>query len=555
MADARDSSPSAENGGLAIDERAHAFLSAVESELRPLSITASQASWEATTTGTSEAQERTVEAETRLRKYLSCTSRYGLIQELLSSDGLRDPLLRRQLDLLALDHRPNLLPEQVIDDLVRRSKKIEAAFYSFRAVLDGRLVTDNEIINILRSERKEQLRKAAWEASKQIAPRVAGPLLELIARRNEAAQSLGYRDFYAMQLELQEIDQEELIRLFTELKELTDEPFRRAKAVVDARVARRYGTRPEDLQPWHYDDPFFQELPLSRELGLATYFRDKNLVEIAERFYQGIGLPIDDVLARSDLEEREGKDQHAYCTDIDREGNVRILCNLENDERWMAILLHELGHAAYDKFLPRSLPWILRQPAHIATTEAIAMFMDALLFDVNWLESAAGAALDDRAGLGKRTAEARRFETLLMARWVIVMTLFERDLYSNPGRADLDAYWWDLVEELQLVSRPANRRGPDWAAKIHLAVAPVYYHNYLLGELIASQLSATVRRDVLNGAEPKGYVGRSELGRFLRDRVFAHGASRHWQDLLEQATGSVLTVDAFVDEFVREPTN
>ncbi|UCC49185.1 MAG: peptidase M3, partial [Gemmatimonadota bacterium] len=118
---------------------------------------------------------------------------------------------------------------------------------------------------------------------------------------------------------------------------------------------------------------------------------------------------------------------------------------------------------------------------------------------------------------------------------------------------DLDRLWWDLVEELQQMPRPEMRVAPGWAAKIHLTAAPVYYHNYLLGELIASQLRAAIDREVLSGAEPRGYVGRTDLGAFLRERIFSHGASQHWQALLQDATGSGLTPEPFLAEFVPAP--
>ena len=61
-------------------------------------------------------------------------------------------------------------------------------------------------------------------------------------------------------------------------------------------------------------------------------------------------------------------------------------------------------------------------------------------------------------------------------------------LYADPNLEDPNSDWWDLVEKLQLVERPPDRDEPDWAAKIHVAVAPVYYHNYVLGHLLATQL-------------------------------------------------------------------
>ena len=50
-----------------------------------------------------------------------------------------------------------------------------------------------------------------------------------------------------------------------------------------------------------------------------------------------------------------------------------------------------------------------------------------------------------------------------------------------------------LVERFQLLRRP-ERGTVDaaWASKIHLTVAPVYYQNYLYGELVASQLAAAI---------------------------------------------------------------
>ena len=40
----------------------------------------------------------------------------------------------------------------------------------------------------------------------------------------------------------------------------------------------------------------------------------------------------------------------------------------------MSTQLHELGHAVYDTYLDfENTPYLLREPAHIFTTEAIAM--------------------------------------------------------------------------------------------------------------------------------------------------------------------------------------
>ena len=55
------------------------------------------------------------------------------------------------------------------------------------------------------------------------------------------------------------------------------------------------------------------------------------------------------MIARSDLYEKPGKSPHAFCTDIDREGDVRVLANIVPNEYWMGTMLHELGHSVYSQ--------------------------------------------------------------------------------------------------------------------------------------------------------------------------------------------------------------
>jgi peptidyl-dipeptidase A len=118
------------------------------------------------------------------------------------------------------------------------------------------------------------------------------------------------------------------------------------------------------------------------------------------------------------------------------------------------------------------------------------------------------------------------------------MVHFERELYADP-EADLDTLWWELVERFQLVQAPEDPPEGAWAAKIHVAVAPVYYQNYLLGELLASQLRATAE------SHAGGLIGRGEAGRFFKERLFRPGALLRWDSLIEEATGAPLSAEHF----------
>jgi peptidyl-dipeptidase A len=134
----------------------------------------------------------------------------------------------------------------------------------------------------------------------------------------------------------------------------------------------------------------------------------------------------------------------------------------------------------------------------------------------------------------------------------MVMYYFEKGLYANPDQ-DLNKLWWDLVEKYQLVKRPPNRTDPDWAAKIHFSAAPCYYHNYMLGEMLASQLHHYIVHNVLglDSDADVSYVGQTRAGQFLREKVFHAGDLYSWNRMIERATGEPLTAKYFVQQFVR----
>lgn len=175
-----------------------------------------------------------------------------------------------------------------------------------------------------------------------------------------------------MALRLDEQDPEEISRIFDDLDVLTRDTFTKEKEKIDEYLAKKFGIEKNKLMPRHYQNRYFQEAPKIYDVDIDTYYKDQDIVELSRKYYESLDLPVEDILAVSDLYEREGKYQHAYCIS-DKLGDVRILCNIKPNLKRMNTQLHELGHALYDKYLDEKIPYILREPAHTFTTEAIAM--------------------------------------------------------------------------------------------------------------------------------------------------------------------------------------
>src|SRR5262249_18581881 len=178
------------------------------------------------------------------------------------------------------------------------------------------------------------------------------------------------------------------------------------------------------------------------------------------------------------------KSPHAFCTDIDREGDVRVLANVVPNIYWASTLLHEFGHSVYstnNNDIPESLPYVLRLESHILTTEGVAMMFERLSKRRAFLEKMA-IPVEDAKGFDETAAKTLRYQLLIFSRWCQVMLRFEKGMYEDPEQ-DLNKLWWDLVEKYQGLRRPPGRNAPDYGSKVHIVSAPVYYHNYMMGEL------------------------------------------------------------------------
>ena len=525
------------------------FVGTHEAKVRPLEKTAALMWWNANISGKDADFAAKEEAQNKLDAALSRPERFAELKS-IKRKKIEDPILSRQVEVLYLGYLEKQVAPSLLQKMTSKANAIEKAFNVHRARVNGKALADSEVRKALKESRDLPHRKAVWEASKTVGTVVEADLRALVRLRNESARSLGFRDFHDMQLALNEQDQGQVLTLFDELDELTRKPFLAAKAEIDTRLAQRFQIRTGDMNAWHYDDPFFQEAPAVYDANLDSPYEKADILALCRAFYAGIGLPIDDVMARSNLYEKPGKSPHAFCTDIDREGDVRVLANIVPNEYWMATMLHELGHAVYSsKNIPRSLPYILRSESHIMTTEGVAMMFERFSKDADWLTSM-GVTLADPKAFDQTGSKMLRDKLLIFSRWCQVMLRFEKAMYADPEQ-DLNGLWWSLVQKYQDIRRPEGRNAPDYASKIHIVSAPCYYHNYMMGQLFASQVHHAIAKHVLGGVNPAkaNYVGNSGVGDFMKTKVFAPGKTLGWNALTKFATGENLNPKAFAADF------
>lgn len=530
-----------------MENRMRTFISAYEAEIIPLFKEANLANWEANVNGTDEAWALNEKASIAYISFFTDKEAFAELKELKESELVKDPLLARQLELIYNMYLQGQIDTSLISQQVKMETEINKKYGNFRATVNGKQLSDNEVEGILRSSTSSTELQAAWEGHKMIGPVVADDVIRLVKHRNKIAQELGFGNYHQMSLELSGQKPEDVTKLFDELDSLTRDNFVQLKGDIDAYFSKRYRLPVAELKPWHYQNRYFQEAPEIYPVNFDKYYLDKEPAQLAARYYASLGLPVETILAKSDLYEKPGKNQHAFSTDIDRAGDVRTLDNIKPDANWMNTILHELGHGVYQYYNDMSLPFTLRDAAHTFTTEAIANYFGRLATNPAWMNYMGIIDEKEMNSIADDSFRALRLQQLVFSRWAQVMYRFEKSMYENPDQ-DLNQLWWDIVEKYQMVVKPEGRDLPDWASKIHIALYPCYYHNYLLGELLASQFNNYVTTNVVKGNTE---ADMKAMGEYFKTNVFMPGAMYQWNEMIEKATGEKLTAKYYAMQFVQ----
>lgn len=495
--------------------------------------------WILETTGSKDAADLFAQFYQELKLLFSDKKKYEKLLSWQKELKELDELSQRELTLLIMQFKQNMIDRDLLQKMSEKEAHLMQLYANFRPKVDDKELSENQIRKILNEEKDVEKRKKVWIASKQIGHQMAKGILELVELRNQAAKSLGYTNYFDMQLDLQEVDKKWLFDFLQKFHKKSEKAYDAINHEINETLCKNFKVANDQNGPWLWKEPFGQEDPLAEEKTLDPYLKKVDYCEVAKKFYEQLGLSAEDIIQRSDMLERSGKNQHAFCINIDRKQDVRTLNNLQPTTKWLETLLHELGHGVYEKGYDDELSWLLRDPPHMITTEAMALIMGRQAYKQPFYEQFIG--VKDNA-LFKRLERSAYRRQMIFSRWVLVMTYFENELYNNP-KQNLNKLWWELVEKYQKIPQSLDRsKDYDWAAKYHIGLAPVYYYSYLLGEFFASSME----RQLLEG---KMHFYEPQSGAYFSKKLFAPGCRWPWDKLVKHVIDKPLTDEDWIYQY------
>ena len=467
-------------------------------------------------------------------------------------------------------HYPGTLTA-VVNQLITTEAVINDSLYAYDYVLSlpdqaPRRVTPNEIADLLVSSRDLAERRAVWECSKDIGPRLKDGLVELQGLRNQTAREMGYSSFFGLEVADYGLDSGEMIVLMDELIAGIMPLYQQLHCWVKHELAARYGVDVPERIPAHWlGNRWAQEWPgIVAGVDLDHLLRDtdpKWLIEQGERFYMSLGftpLPAN-FWARSDLYElpanaTRSKNTHASAWHVDLNHDVRALMSVKPDFGWFQTTHHELGHVYYYLAYSRpEVPPILRRGANRAFHEGIGSLIELAASQVPYLQQVelltADNAPDDIQWL---LNQALTGGVVFLPFACGTMTHWEYDLYEKDlPRHQYNTRWWEYAARYQGIE-PPGERGEDFcdpATKTHVIDDPAQYYDYAVSTVLLHQLHRYICDNILKqDVRSANYFGNKSVGLYL-DSLLRLGATRDWALVLRDATGEDLSSAAMLEYF------
>lgn len=392
--------------------------------------------------------------------------------------------------------------------------EISDAIVAFRYQVQGAELDLGAVRHILRVERDRERRRAAWLSFAPLSEKLSARTRELFKLRNGAARAEGFATYAHMQIDAQGLELEQVKGILEELATASDPAYR---AIIEA-GAERHGLG--QVQPW--DVKFL----LDGEGGLPKqYFPKAGILGRLQEWGRVHGVDLEELGIKVYFMDIP---YNGLCMSIGRR-DIRILGNPSDGHNYYKTSFHELGHALHSAYSDPGSYILRREPS--VFSEGMAEMLGYTVNDPAWL-----------AHVGLSAAEIEAAGKEAMGPWFAYLrqrsahALFEYAAYANPD-GDLDRVNAEVEARLLGCALDAT---PRWASEPNAWYSryPVYWQNYVLADVIASQIHHELRRRF-------GSVwGSREAVAFMRESYWAPGGSVEWAEKLGAPLGtSALVAD------------
>lgn len=429
-------------------------------------------------------------------------------------DRVEEPILRRRLFLL----KRNFLAKRFYSnsDLIVLSKEIDEEQIKYQYLIGDKNVNIRTIKHLLKTSPDPLMRKQAWLAKNALSELIAPKMLKVIKLRNDLARESGYNTYADYMLKMDDISLKDVKDILLNLTSKTNVIY--SKILADGQ--NKFGLN--EIKPWDLTY-------LLDQMGInySNHFLKSDIETSMQSWAIAHGANWDELGIR------------VVCADIPNNGSclglddrdIRIVAKPIDGYNFYNIMFHELGHAFHIAY-NRQKPMVFNQEAR-PMREGLAELISYVTRDPEWLKEK-GFHSDELSSTQKR----------LIAPWFHFLrestayALAEYQIYENPKK-NPDSILAQIEHEILGITLDYT---PRWTTNTWYTRRPIFWQNFVLGDLIASQIQEKLKRKY------GGLHGYPEAFKEISHTYYAPGASIDWQERILKHTGSKLKPDALIKD-------
>src|SRR4051794_574115 len=401
-------------------------------------------------------------------------------------------------------------------------------------------VAYNDLQNLIAQEGDAQRRAQAFAAMNAVRVQKLNPIL---VRKEQAAQKAahdtGFADYVSLSEELRSVKLDPLLLQGVTYVKATDAIFRKT---LDRVAREELDTPRENLRVSDLGR-------LWKAPRLAAFFDKQLELKALLSFLSGIGLDLRTAKGtevRVDDSLNPKKVPRAFVEPVDAPGDVRLSVKPVGGLDDYETLFHEAGHAVH--FANATVaPRELVTQGYGAPTEAFGEFFRHAFSDPHWLLryraflEAQGRRPPSDSDLAAILRSLALREMMYLRRYAFAKIAYELRLHGRPAE--------EIAPALALLPAPDKAKGDnrelyrqlfsvaytfeldDQESQLYLTdVDDTFYSaDYARAFVLAGMMHEGVRKRF--GAD---WYGDKEVGRFLREQLFAPGTSLSSEDVAER---------------------
>ncbi len=474
---------------------------------------------------------------------------FELLRKLKNSELITDPMLKRQLTVLYQSFMGPQLEENRYKKLRFAETQLWQSYSTNQVVVGDKKYVGAQLDSILKYSTDTAILRKVYTAYRDKGKQIAGDIVKMVKTRNEFVREFGYTDYYQLALENKDQTPEMIKTLLDSIELKTRKPFFEAKSLVDKVLSGKFHISKEELQCYHYNDERASYLPKSFLAKMDSLFSKRDPIEQVAGFFNGIGLPVQDVINNSDLKAKKGKSMGTNFFNVDFKSDMRMMASIQENAEGMRKMMHLCGHASHFKNISDTIPYLLKYP-NAVVVEGIACFFENLTMNSDWLKREFELDSVSSHEYKLLCMHLMQVDRLYRFRRLLVKSVFEREVYRNPDQ-NLGALWYKLNEEYLGIKPPKDPNTTDWATSSYFTSFSCTVHNYVLAELFAGQLRHFMEKNILKGGDAD-YQNNKKVGEFLVSQIYQYGDIITWDRLIEQATGEPLNPNYYANLLTRD---